>query len=116
MRISDCSSDVCSSDLADNCSGKRLRRLGRTLLEIAGVDHVLGPWLIAEGGGIDDGADRHGTGGDQHLHALLLRRALRIGFGRVAAGEHAARDKGGDRSEERTYELQALMRIPYADF
>src|SRR3546814_4438589 len=110
MRISDWSSDVCSSDLA-----------------AAGPD----PWLAGVGARIY-GRDRAPVGGfpprDPVASRLRLfgkadgrqmeRRAYR---GRV--GRADARDRlrplfraGRRRSEEHTSELQSLMRISYAVF
>src|SRR3546814_8156398 len=95
MRISDWSSDVCSSDLQDE------RRVGMAL---------------AKGGG-----DREDVGGGRAFRQTaqirgLNRRAVghRIGEGHPKL-DHigASRD---ERSEEHTSELQSLMRISYAVF
>src|SRR3546814_4824997 len=105
MRISDWSSDVCSSDLDP------------------GTGDVLFPvWLYRQGGG--DGNRRDRTRSD-FLH--LLRRAVHAassvglrqsferahcqGRRRLLAGQHRLDRR---RSEEHTYELQKLMRISYA--
>src|SRR3546814_6109592 len=93
MRISDWSSDVCSSDLSDlGCSDRRQEA----------VD------LLAQRGRLA----RQLFGGRQHLAG---RRA-----GLAGRGLHPG-DVGGDllgalRSEEHTSELQSLMRISYDVF
>src|SRR3546814_6624409 len=107
MRISDWSSDVCSSDLvdvheegiaqgfdqADQCGrfGRRAigaeRAVGTQCIRIPAMDALVTP-----------GAD---AGRDQQVHPSGVIR-------RVAVGEL--------RSEEHTSELQSLMRISYAVF
>src|SRR3546814_1986212 len=136
MRISDWSSDVCSSDLVAAERGE-----GGVLVVVAGfVDERLAGTgakveagffgrLRAEGGGADQGG-KQGSG--QHLvlaHCFgLLQRPSHEGGGRrfprdgprrgawaaVAARKRWARER--DRSEETTSELQSLMRISYAVF
>src|SRR3546814_1741665 len=93
MRISDWSSDVCSSDLTAAGEGDALLhdvggQLGRRLVE--GDLH------------------RIGDGG----HRLLHRLTDLLGGGDDRLGQ--ARDEV--RSEEHTSELQSLMRISYAVF
>src|SRR3546814_8534258 len=103
MRISDWSSDVCSSDLGNgqDLSGggaggePACRRIGRP------ADPV------APGGGGRRTAGlpaRRHEGKGRSLSAAALRRALR----------HVADRAGRTRSEEHTSELQSLMRISYA--
>src|SRR3546814_2230702 len=86
MRISDCSSDVCSSDLA--CEHG-----------IAYARRQVGCGNRADLGG--------GTVGEHRFFGLC-------GFGRRGRFGLAARREG--RSEEHTSELQSLMRISYAVF
>src|SRR3546814_2022767 len=104
MRISDWSSDVCSSDLGGNLApdpDTRLRPCGR----------------------------RKGAGfGGERCHPLSPdgRRLLRPENGgrcRCSGRDHRARDEPpgtaplvAGRSEEHTSELQSLMRISYAVF
>src|SRR3546814_3368744 len=107
MRISDWSSDVCSSDLAFHLSGQICTSAERLYV--------------------------HEKLHDQFVDAFVARTsALRIGngMGRTEIGplaSRAARDKvmalvdqavaaGARRSEEHTSELQSLMRISYAVF
>src|SRR3546814_8036325 len=115
MRISDWSSDVCSSDLR--------RRL--LLSRIAGV------------AGRHVGADRAGSGRERDAIALRARdrhaaRVIERGLADLArSGKNALDLLGGEpgtvvhavldrpdrgRSEEHTSELQSLMRISYAVF
>src|SRR3546814_4056509 len=99
MRISDWSSDVCSSDLVD-CQHRRNRHGHR----------VADP---AETGGEADAVvvhfqPGHSAVGDVEHHPAVLDRVRR----------HAHAGLGGvdQRSEEHTSELQSLMRISYAVF
>src|SRR3546814_2378402 len=101
MRISDWSSDVCSSDLVGS-----VQDAGAFDLAVAaGLDHA--------GGGLVDGRI-----GVDHLGG----RARRVGdherLGALAAGAAGERPVVGvlPRSEEHTSELQSLMRISYAVF
>src|SRR3546814_2599782 len=110
MRISDWSSDVCSSDLlggrhhggVGRC-GEYRQPLGRRRRWRAGYGENAGQWQL------DDAA----------------RQAWRLVFGVFGAGSNglwrrsAARPLGRFaflRSEEHTSELQSLMRISYAVF
>src|SRR3546814_1317641 len=95
MRISDWSSDVCSSDLAgpdDGRDGYAVPHAGAAL------------WLRPQ----RDGDDR--DGGDDSRDAPVLAE------GRLASAGGAGVDAVGGRSEEHTSELQSLMRISYAVF
>src|SRR3546814_2532017 len=97
MRISDWSSDVCSSDLA---SGGDRAIVAREIEKIA---------LF-----LDAGADRPGEIDDAALDAI----GADLGDAEMSRAIAAA--VGGDtaaiRSEEHTSELQSLMRISYAVF
>src|SRR3546814_8749938 len=105
MRISDCSSDVCSSDLSvdqrradgDLLPARRARDQARVRRR---PPRELGPAAIADDRrGSGDGDARDPLYGDRRQHA-----GARAGLG----------DSG--RSEEHTSELQSLMRISYAVF
>src|SRR3546814_5280368 len=103
MRISDWSSDVCSSDL--RVAGILRRRVlaeGREDLDLlAELDRV----GQRQGAGINlAGHRRHGRG-----IAAAVGHELEVGAGGFAESEHT-------RSEEHTSELQSLMRISYAVF
>src|SRR3546814_8369869 len=113
MRISDWSSDVCSSDLRSRrVPAVRLGRLARlggcdagavAAVHLPGADACRGPVLR-----IDDGVRFHMLGDGPGEHAVVplagVGRALRHDLQHVA------------RSEEHTSELQSLMRISYAVF
>src|SRR3546814_4502703 len=105
MRISDWSSDVCSSDLGDR--GRRAvlddprRRLRLPRIERRAVEQHDG----VGGRGAGDGAGRD--------HRRM--RTVRIVNAPLSAGQHRRVLEPG-RSEEHTSELQTLMRISYAVF
>src|SRR3546814_3834054 len=114
MRISDWSSDVCSSDLIGglrfgSCRG-RLPGSGRRRLR---RDRLRGRAGAACGTG--------GRGGFLELVAEVDDRGRRR-VGRAVLEDHPRRGAGavhglvGLRSEEHTSELQSLMRISYAVF
>src|SRR3546814_6310673 len=96
MRISDWSSDVCSSDL-----GPRRQRHSPS---VSGFAAATSPWL------------RHRE--DIFLSPQRLRAAVHLGVAAVrGARVDMRRDRiGARRSEEHTSELQSLMRISYAVF
>src|SRR3546814_3221046 len=101
LRISDCSSDVCSADLAHEQLGARPEAVGAD-----GEDRVLALLVLAQ---------MRAQARQQHVHPERLDDVIvgarvetedRIGIAR-RTGEH-------HRSEEHTSELQSLMRISYA--
>src|SRR3546814_2411028 len=102
MRISDWSSDVCSSDLL---AVHRLQRGDEAAALLVDARRALGDLrgvFLDAADGLADGA--------HHLADGL--RAAAHGF-RAAGGLVAL---GDERSEEHTSELQSLMRISYAVF
>src|SRR3546814_5941387 len=126
MRISDWSSDVCSSDLYKRCSAGTLRprrtwRVERSdrqaqgcgqpgpdqetqrMVSQARKPEQAGPAFPAAAAGRSEASDGSVR---QHNHAAIRRAS---GNPRGAQGEHI-------RSEEHTSELQSLMRISYAVF
>src|SRR3546814_1927109 len=116
MRISDWSSDVCSSDLSDpfqqSLRAARLQKLGQL-----GLADKLGNgrWRIADG--IEDTLRRMGERGDiirTMQRELTARRVERAAADRVIFDP--ANGAAAPRSEEHTSELQSLMRISYAVF
>src|SRR3546814_6691606 len=120
MRISDWSSDVCSSDLGDAVLGLRLRQqLAATAL--ARREHrqhlpaVL--WRALRGRRHRSCGRRSRCALGHHHHDHLVREArvtlevLRLDAKLMAAGAERLL-----RSEEHTSELQSLMRISYAVF
>src|SRR3546814_9437885 len=105
MRISDWSSDVCSSDLA---VGKRaLVDIMRRLHEHEEADQQQAE--IGERGQPDRAPGA--IGGMRRDHA-----ATSLGTARSRGRSRSARPISGARSEEHTSELQSLMRISYAVF
>src|SRR3546814_4354517 len=105
MRISDWSSDVCSSDLAH-----RLRLdhhpAGRLRVEAGGhhdVGHLVGRRHVVAA------ADEMDVRGEAETGDLRLQRRLDAAPAAVLADHQA-------RSEEHTSELQSLMRTSYAVF
>src|SRR3546814_2530876 len=106
MRISDWSSDVCSSDLDDARSDHRCQQ----------------DWRVASLPAVTDDSGENGRGRLQRLHyvpALLpSRRSCAPGTaGRPAKAPARVRSTDSkSRSEEHTSELQSLMRISYAVF
>src|SRR3546814_1343284 len=115
MRISDWSSDVCSSDLLAHRPRRDSVAIGEPGREV-GSERFVGP---AADPGFLVGADverapsvRRRPG---ELVAVVEREpeiARRVAF---AAMRHRFGEIGA-RSEEHTSELQSLMRIPYAVF
>src|SRR3546814_7251428 len=103
MRISDWSSDVCSSDLARPVRGAAGACRGTDACRGGGGDGGTGLSRYRARRRRCPRARLPGAGG-------LLRGALRNDRGPAGGGA------GGARSEEHTSELQSLMRISYAVF
>src|SRR3546814_8340443 len=105
MRISDWSSDVCSSDLKSDPNSK-IGRAYTAFLDAAAVEAKglapIEPWLNKV-----RAVDKAGL-------AALLAEADRNGVTHFFGGYVGQDDK--NRSEEHTSELQSLMRISYAVF
>src|SRR3546814_1748632 len=99
MRISDWSSDVCSSDLHDLLD-LRTRAL-RLFADDGDINRHLPPAIDGVAGVDDLGFNDSAAG--------FLRRKVR-----AREKHHADRKAVGQRSEEHTSELQSLMRISYA--
>src|SRR3546814_7656734 len=112
MRISDWSSDVCSSDLT-------IAGQGQAAFALEAASPVLDVL-----GNVDD--NRSGSAGAGDLERAAHRRFELGGIGdqeyMLGGGAHDRADRcflervGADRSEEHTSELQSLMRISYAVF
>src|SRR3546814_4075360 len=107
MRISDWSSDVCSSDLV---------RHDRRPARIAGVAGVFGPAGVLGCAGVLGATWRLRSAGTGSSARLL--RGTGVGCGGAGLLLHRAGVAwlGRSRSEEHTSELQSLMRISYAVF
>src|SRR3546814_6531000 len=93
MRISDWSSDVCSSDLADQTPGHQPSQRPRHFV----------------GGFVESRAAAH----RQHPCDAPF---IYTGFERDENRKNQHHNQAGERSEEHTSELQSLMRISYAVF
>src|SRR3546814_1885899 len=104
MRISDWSSDVCSSDLAG------LEDLQRGEVRIGG--------RTVAGARVNIPTERRHVGMVFQDHALFphLSVAANIAFGLSHLPAAGQRDRAAFRSEEHTSELQSLMRTSYAGF
>src|SRR3546814_3175327 len=104
MRISDWSSDVCSSDLAKAAPRLPFRALGNAkagaqLLNLRRVHHARMIVLVPG-----------------KRQAIALDRIGDEQGRAIVAGAVEGLDQRLDRSEEHTSELQSLMRISYAVF
>src|SRR3546814_1909408 len=124
MRISDWSSDVCSSDLlaAGGVASEALQRLLHVDLDFtlrhAGL-RCIGSWeevgenahhyyvAVVQLGALVHGRDWIDDGGERSAAEARLRAGLE---------RHWSPHRGVYRSEEHTSELQSLMRISYAVF
>src|SRR3546814_3349670 len=109
MRISDLSSDVCSSDLPSLCRQLAFDSLVR-LLNLHG--DILLNSLYNFRCGVVGQISRFQCSKQFDVHPVLLL----VGDGRhpAWAPAPAVRDREAARSEEHTSELQSLMRISYA--
>src|SRR3546814_5782268 len=104
MRISDWSSDVCSSDLVGHHPGGAFNGLERDIArKTVGDDHIgiAPPQLVAFGEAFEPHRQIGGPA-QQRGCFLKLAGALQVFL--------------ADRSEEHTSELQSLMRTSYAVF
>src|SRR3546814_6037261 len=99
MRISDWSSDVCSSDLA----------MQPAELDLDDAGHLLARQAVEQQDLVQAVEELRPEGAPHHLHHLLAH-------GGTVLPLRLAREDLGARSEEHTSELQSLMRISYAVF
>src|SRR3546814_6368060 len=112
MRISDWSSDVCSSDL-QRCAARVVGHDARSACRVVGIGGgragPLGGPVLQALDRIEHAATELTERRPAADHAQLLQRARR-------ELEPGGRFGVGQRSEEHTSELQSLMRISYAVF
>src|SRR3546814_7445650 len=117
MRISDWSSDVCSSDLnrqkeyeerGDGCLGQEGNdESGR---ETGQPDYVPAVWLEPEAGKAEEGQSNAEVGQRVIVDAPCHEGVHGDGAGRKCADDRCSKRQ---RSEEHTSELKSLMRILY---
>src|SRR3546814_10671787 len=124
LRISDWSSDVCSSDLADreHAHAPREIRPRKPESDVENQARIEPRFRRAEQEAQDvEHLGRSGEGEPQRLHAddtpvpVLAPGMGKTKTGRLWVYVRDERPHGG-RSEEHTSELQSLMRISYAAF
>src|SRR3546814_2036980 len=111
MRISDWSSDVCSSDLVREAEGSLCEG---ALLET--LSHLGGRAELARRARIGAGGHRRDDLPRTHHAARRYRAGCGLMEGAPTAAELFAALRVLVRSEEHTSELQSLMRISYAVF
>src|SRR3546814_8833758 len=109
MRISDWSSDVCSSDL--HADAVRIVDIQQRVLRLRGQSQFAQRGDVAVHAEDTIGGQQRGA---VRIAAQLAQRTVGIGV-RVAT-QAAAGQARGVRSEEHTSELQSLMRNSYAVF
>src|SRR3546814_7118312 len=112
MRISDWSSDVCSSDLDDVAFARGARLLDQRIVAVedSRLDHRIARYFERI-----MFARTEQRGGDGEV-VVILERLDRHARGDLAVQRHFDDVVRGRRSEEHTSELQSLMRISYAVF
>src|SRR3546814_7771146 len=117
MRISDWSSDVCSSDLVLRLEPSEIRRAAPGLPALC-LHRLPAPQRRCDGGGVDSQADACGrkacssVGKQPPFAQGPDRSGIQTGHRNAAVGHHCCYP----RSEEHTSELQSLMHISYAVF
>src|SRR3546814_1795107 len=108
MRISDWSSDVCSSDLGVQLPARQAISLGRFDFAMVHAADRPGEDFRGVGAGVQ------GEGQDRAVHRIAKETVEQgLGAHRFEAVDAGVADQ---RSEEHTSELQSLMRISYAVF
>src|SRR3546814_8337475 len=115
MRISDWSSDVCSSDLACDPAVHALRAAGRAVFRVEADEPDLQPerdvWIMTSMQRLES----RPTGPRAAFAAWLAAVALAVATFAVPGPARAPLNVD-IRSEEHTSELPSLMRISYAAF
>src|SRR3546814_4500639 len=124
MRISDWSSDVCSSDLL-----AAVRASERPVAVLVLAPRAAGAWRVAADA-VRPGRDflfgevarrrdlerRHARGHQSQRPCIDIAAVVLAGERIEMRGDELRRRRRGRRSEEHTSELQSLMRISYAVF
>src|SRR3546814_1735299 len=107
MRISDWSSDVCSSDLRIDARrvGQLCKLLGEGVIELVRMAAV----VAVAGTGIEQGV------ATEEARRVAARQQADVAHGVARRVEHLELHAAA-RSEEHTSELQSLMRTSYAVF
>src|SRR3546814_1545034 len=122
MRISDWSSDVCSSDLIGTGTGRILEILADKVAHAVGIDLSPDMLMLARSKlerarlrncVVRKGDMNHLPLGEASFDAVTVHQVLHYAERPARTIEEAARVL---RSEEHTSELQSLMRISYAVF
>src|SRR3546814_7271148 len=125
MRISDWSSDVCSSDLVQRDRAVLEQVLNAADLNVHDGPHVLSSQAVEQYDLIQAVEELRPEMGTDNLHYLRFHILHLLPFrkiGEILAAQIAGQDDQrvaeihGARSEEHTSELQSLMRISYAVF
>src|SRR3546814_3895378 len=115
MRISDWSSDVCSSDLTGighvGLRGFPPQQIGMACEGEPALDAMIDPGAVLQA----EEALGRALAGEEFVIALVDVRGDELGAFGVGARDHQRRHPR-HRSEEHTSELQSLMRISYAVF
>src|SRR3546814_5004929 len=119
MRISDWSSDVCSSDLVElTCRADAIPQ--HIEIDLAGLE--IGDGVHISTVKLPEGVHPTITDRDFTIATIVAPTVVREETAAEQSAEGAPEDKGAeaksaeDRSEEHTSELQSLMRISYAVF
>src|SRR3546814_2521426 len=110
MRISDWSSDVCSSDLTGDIDLPGIHH-GNCATIAIDSDPIYTDWRLT-----DRPRKACFCGARISRRALTALAAVPRHFGRIDTKQTDAFAAASDRSEEHTSELQSLMRISYAVF
>src|SRR3546814_2686911 len=116
MRISDWSSDVCSSDLAPSLTAAPFSRNGNATGNFARYCTIWSGTLTNLIEGTDDRRQIHSRRPRPQDHGASAQRRSRVARENRRRPRRGARYGPDARSEEHTSELQSLMRISYAVF
>src|SRR3546814_5928165 len=114
LRISDWSSDVCSSDLSDSTASVRVSRASRSSASLA-IRSVRSTTVPIEMVRPPSVARREDTAPQNSVPSAFFMRVTRPSS-RPFSISSLVQASRSSRSEEHTSELQSLMRISYAVF